>query len=157
MIMKYSKLYRQINATNVCIYQTVNNLAGQENHPHSDSCGFVETSKPPTSVLQKNIANRQTFYSSFVRKKHCRALSKLSSTKHRPRQDKSLKLTRSQKVKMNHKSLRPRIIFAVSKELLYFMYFSAKRKNMFSQILCWPEEGRKHIVISLVHHGIVRE
>ena len=83
--------------------------------------------------------------------------AKLSSTKHRPRQDKSVKLTRSQKVKMNHKSLRPRIIFAVSKELLYFMYFSAKRKNMFSQILRWPKEGRKHIVISLLHHGIVRE
>ena len=84
------------------MYQTVNNLAGQENHPYSDSCGFVETSKPPTNVLQKNIANRQTFYSSFVRKKHCGALSKLSSTKHRPGQDKSLKLTRSQKVQLNY-------------------------------------------------------
>ena len=158
-----SKLYRQINTSYACTFQTVNNLAGQENHPHSDSCGFVETSKPPTSVLQKNIGTRQTFYSSFVRKKHCRALSKLSSTKHRPGQDKSLKLTRSQKAQLNYfiSSFRDyiNIKFKVSdhKELLYFMYFSAKRKNMFSQILRWPGEGRKHIVISLVHHGIVRE
>ena len=158
-----SKLYRQINTSYACTFQTVNNLAGQENHPHSDSCGFVETSKLPTNVLQKNIGTRQTFYSSFVRKKHCRALSKLSSTKHRPGQDKSLKLTRSQKVQLNYfiSSFRNyiNIKFEVSdlKELLYFMYFSAKRKNMFSQILRWPKEGRKHIVISLVHHGIVRE
>ena len=128
------------------MYQTVNNLAGRENHPHSEKNG-----------------TRQTFYSSFVRKKHCGALSKLSSTKHRPGQEKSLKLTRSQKVQLNYfiSSFRDyiNIKFEVSdlKELLYFMYFSAKRKNMFSQILRWPEEGRKHIVISLVHHGIVRK
>ena len=158
MIMKFNQscIVKLIPATLVLIRLSIIWLARKTTHILTvvDLWRHLNHRQMP---CRKNIANRQTFYSSFVRKKHCRALSKLSSTKHRPGQDKSLKLTRSQKVKMNHKSLRPRIIFAVSKELLYFMYFSAKRKNMFSQILRWPEEGRKHIVISLVHHGIVRK
>ena len=158
MIMKFNQSFivKLIPAMLVLFRLSIIWLARKTTHILT----FVETSKPATNVLQKNIANRQTFYSSFVRKKHCRALSKLSSTKHRPGQDKSLKLTRSQKVQLNY-FIKDyiKIKFEVSdlKEPLYFMYFSAKRKNMFSQILRWPEEGRKHIVISLVHHGIVRE
>ena len=164
MIMKFNQscIVKLIPATLVLIRLSIIWLARKTTHILTvvDLWRHLNHRQMP---CRKNIANRQTFYSSFVRKKHCRALSKLSSTKHRPGQDKSLKLTRSQKVQLNYfiSSFRDYINmkfeFFDLKELLYFMYFSAKRKNMFSQILRWPEEGRKHIVISLVHHGIVRK
>ena len=84
-----SKLYRQINTSNACTYQTVNNLAGQENHPHSDSCGFVETSKPPTNALQKKYCQSSNFLFILCKEKALQSTQqiKFNKTSARTRQE----------------------------------------------------------------------